>query len=533
MSPPAQSVIAFQSPPPQQQQMVIPEITPMRRGRPTRASNPVMPTQQAHSHSRPRPPASDPFAALDSQRPATAAPSSVSAYSSPDEASARFPSLDQFDLMHQSGSRFEFKASPLESPRKDLSTKVMERLADEAFVKPTGELRRPGTMERERLVAEAVKTGEMSNISLSKPALYEPQPTRPVMASKGTMTSPSPSPPRERDLHQKVPSAPPANSAENMLMPVQKRPGILPIHRTSTQPLTTSSQLSTATISSRPSLEVPRNNTSAEPIQVPAIARSKSANSKPRPQSVHIESNMDFLRDLDSATTAPTDILTTSGNNSPTHIPSNVDFLRSMESPQNIPPPHHGHSLSLSAKRASLPSISLGTTRNLLSSKFGDAFRRFEHPGPSLAPQPPITPPSPSDSLSSEWTTMTPESKRELEKRQLEAEERRVRQKAEEHKRNTTASTPTSSQQPGPRPRPSAEKIQRNVRSAILVENTRDAIPSPGLLSANKVPPPTPSKPAKLRTTASAVLRERAPGSATEEDWERGFEKRFPKLEDE
>src|SRR5690606_21269203 len=135
-------------------------------------------------------------------------------------------------------------------------------------------------------------TGELSNLSIPRPLLYEPKPTRPQMSSKGTMTSPPPSPPLAKDARVSpgLSSAPPAEDSD--ITYDARRPNLIGLHRTSTQPSMASTHLTaSATLSSRPSLEVPR------PLLIdshPGISRSKSANSKPRPSSVHIESNMDF-----------------------------------------------------------------------------------------------------------------------------------------------------------------------------------------------------------------------------------------------
>jgi len=72
---------------------------------------------------------SDPFAALDSKSP----PGPV------DEISSRFPSLDEFSLLHD-GGKFDFDkasaAKPKTSPTKPIAQRVTEKLADDAFASP-------------------------------------------------------------------------------------------------------------------------------------------------------------------------------------------------------------------------------------------------------------------------------------------------------------------------------------------------------------------------------------------------------------
>lgn len=91
MSPP---IVGAVFAPPTTQQQVIPDVVPMRRGRPT-ASAPVHVTKPSPSPMRGT--TSDPFAALDAKSP----PGPV------DEISSRFPSLDQFSLLHD-GGKFDF-----------------------------------------------------------------------------------------------------------------------------------------------------------------------------------------------------------------------------------------------------------------------------------------------------------------------------------------------------------------------------------------------------------------------------------------
>ncbi|RKF61792.1 putative serine threonine-protein kinase [Erysiphe neolycopersici] len=101
---------------PSVQQTKIPEIIPMRRGRPPGPSL----GQIQKSNSSPRAVTNDPWAALDS------IPQAII-----DEVSTRFPSLDQFSLLHDGGI-YDFDKTSSDTTQ-DISKRVTEILADDAF----------------------------------------------------------------------------------------------------------------------------------------------------------------------------------------------------------------------------------------------------------------------------------------------------------------------------------------------------------------------------------------------------------------
>lgn len=226
----------------------------MRRGRPSAApsSQAAAPKSQAAA---PKPSVSpvrvtkgDPFAALDAK----------AATLSADELSARFPTLDQFSILHDQGTRFSFEdaqaaagassvpASPEAQKSKDLNQRVAERLADDAFVSSPPTTAKATPQAAAAAATAAVAAGKVSpttGISKSvsepmhprnrlpgrlnasperhtKPAVPSPQKAsemsrasaiisstpelqaisaqreqKPKMVSTGTMTSPSPTPP--------------------------------------------------------------------------------------------------------------------------------------------------------------------------------------------------------------------------------------------------------------------------------------------------------------------------------------------------
>lgn len=356
------------------------------------------------------------------------------------------------------------------------------------------------------------------------------------------------------------------------------------------------------------------------------MVRSKSAmSSRPRPHSVYVESNLEYLRDLESPSTQgpPTGGLpdlaslkmTHTGNSmsshhsNDAHIESDVGYLRAMEAEE----PHKSEkrmsgSFAKHVKRASMPSISLPKGgKNKLQGKFGDAFKRFERGGghdgprsPSSEHEPGMSPIEGSQAAGDAgdgWEVNTqdisPEVRRELEMRQLAAEERRVEQAREEYKRQLANSQGAAARPSGARNR--ANSIQRRVHT-LLNENQSKAPPrtaagygrytdappqeipayqgdsyriqsssrpntsaNPGQMvttttttatsttvkiarkpvGSSAAAPPPPPKPTKLRTggsTAAPVTR--SPSKQGDlidlgqtDDWERDFAKRYPGVE--
>ena len=532
---PSPSVVAYQAPV-QVEQPPIPEIVPMRRGRPAKAQ-PASSTPHSTATSRTRvgahspqvrPTTSDPFAALDKMPAATA-----------EELSSRFPSVEQFSLLHDSGTKFQFgggaKPSPPD-PRTDFNEGLAERLAEDAFARPSPanpELspRPPGEFLIQQ--HESIPRGVTGPSTYARPILYEPQPKRPVMVSTGTMTSPSPSPspPRLENLPQgqSLTTAPSSSMHDRSDPPqayhphhhhhhhhqqqqqqqqqLQQRPALLDVG-----PSATHIPISRQPSSSRPSLEIARalsshdaDAGSSQPL------RSKSANSKPRPHSVYVESNLEFLRDLDSPSSQGTSTggfppigglrIQNSGQSITSirseHIDSNVDFLRAMEAEADAHKPEKrtpsGGFVSKHVKRASMPSISIPKpgVKNKLGGKFGDAFRRFERGTAGSAADPDRTPsPDPHQALipaisggqdtadeGDAWQVSSqdipPEVKRELEKRQLSLEEKRVTAAAAEYKRQLENRGAGEGETPVRRNR--ANSIQKRVHA--LLNETKEPPP--------------------------------------------------------
>ncbi len=454
----------------------------MRRGRPPTISQ-TQPQPAKPDPSPMRVANGDPFAALDVKQIKDG---------KADGLASRFPTLDQFSLLHDQGAVFSFDepAAQTEPPKKNISQKVVERLADDAFAtlpsKPpplVGSLRpaheitsalpyTPAPPEKETasqpLVSASApsKSAEMSRASAiisSMPELQAissqtsqayPTPSgRPKMVSTGTMTSTPPPertqpqpqvyrfPPSDQHRSSSLPERQEAGASNQLRPDSSSRPGAIPrVPSFQSQPTHARHPSS-----SRPSLEGARP--SPDLLDQP-ITKSASLSGRPRPVSTHLESNLDYLREKESAPRA----LISPGHPSPKYaeaaiepkeeaaIESNVDFLRSMEDLD--PKKDKGHPKQ--GKRSSLGSLS--GTKNILVGKFGDAFKRFE--GNAGGPPPPRTPSplkwlerqdltpiagseatderSDDGQVLEETDDMSPEMRREIERRRLSMEEKRV-----------------------------------------------------------------------------------------------------------
>ncbi|KAH6875707.1 kinase-like domain-containing protein [Alternaria rosae] len=513
-------VVGLQRVAPTVQVQQVPDITPMRRGRPTGPAQPP-PAAARPSPSPMRGTTSDPFAALDSQdvqvRRAAA-----------DELASRFPSLDEFSLLHDRGQKFEFGEAPTTSDPA-LTKRVTDALADEAFASPP--LSKVDSTPGVKPSTAVSSTGVSRTTSLRKPQPYEakdsprndsvniqsPIPQRVGMVSTGVQTSPRASPVPAQQKLPDVNSRPiwkvPLSSHHNRALSQQaseprprsplSSPSLRPEFALPARPSFESRSKSQLSIpqspaSSRPSLE------SQRPSNMDlgsAIDRSRSANSNARPASMHVESNLDYLRDREMTPgrnfDAPSLQRRVTANaiddseSEEKNVRSSVDFLRSIEQDE------HGHKHRRSSSRSSQQGKhgKRGSITNIVKGRFGDAFRRFES---TKTPdherdQPPMTPTdqlidskggltpiagseatgglSDDDrSQIDETQDLSPEVRRELEKRQLAEEERRVEAAAAEYKQRVA-----SQGQGKPKGGPSkASSIQNRVKN-LLDESSKPA----------------------------------------------------------
>ncbi|PKS06807.1 hypothetical protein jhhlp_006882 [Lomentospora prolificans] len=505
--------------PPVQQQQAIPEVVPMRRGRPPPAAAPAPqqqqqqqpPRQQQKPNASPQRVNGDPFAALDSKKVTGSA----------DELSSRFPTLDQFDLFHAKGMKFDFDSPP--SPAQgsdDLRDRVSEKLADEAFAIPRGsppkaaDVPKPAAstppvvqsqprppsvvVSSKKPSSTPLKPVEMSRaqaIITSNPELQAISAKTSNYVSTGTMTTP----PRDDSAQRTGPQIyrfPPSD---------QKGPvsGLMEVNSTQQSWNRPDDTSSTATRpvehmrqpsnSSRPSLEGGRPP--ADLLDISEAHRG-ALGERQRPSSTHLESNLDFLREREAAKSQnslhqrlPSLSKTSSAPSAPVvnnaNIESNVDFLRSMENDDK-----KKDRTSKQSKHRSIPSLS---GKHIIASKFGDAFKRFESNTPPQQP-PPARTPSPSGSsqrsaltpiagsggtdgrsydaglLNMQEENITPEMRREAERLRLEEEERRVEAAAAEYRQRVT-----NKEAPTPLPKSiggysRAVSIQNRVQSLLQEE---------------------------------------------------------------
>lgn len=396
-------------------------------------------------------------------------------------------------------------------------------LADEAFVKPS-----PTQAAASRSRSDAPpRTASLAKVTTESvqarpsPAqrIEQPQPQRATMVSTGTMTS-RPSSPKEQ-----LPRQPPKPSLEVWKVPNRdesprlsslarfdaisaKRPQLRDFSR-SPQP-----DVPQSPASSRPSLEGTR------PISIDLtgdLHRSHSTHGAPE-HPRHRHGSGLFRRGSSHKEAKRRSGLFSSephGSSSPTviedtNIASDMDYLRVVEAENDAAAKsHHRRSSSTlkQLKHASLPAVG-GSVKQKFAGKFGDTFKRFENnrqtPPRSenlidvssstttpLASQaisdeeiedddPTVRPPSRPSGLNAdvlddridETEDAPPEMRRELERRQLEAEERRVEEAAAAYRARVATGEATSG---GPdKPSSRANAIQNRVRN-LLDESGRES----------------------------------------------------------
>ena len=447
----------------------IPDIKPMRRGRPTKAGGDARGPKPSPSPLRSA--AGDPFTALDSKN----APVSDLVL---DDASTRFPALDDFSLLHEKGSRFSFdpKKDEPKVAKHDINQRVTNALADDAFAqlkastvspadvgKPDTHPSAPGTNSR------PVSSHTPQSSSVSQPMPLENRVGhKSTMVSTGTMTSPSPSPPLKT---QSVSSRPifrfPASSSRDrsssqprkhitetsdldaMRPDNTSRPGLLD-HRSKSQILTADSSKS-----SRTSFETSHRSSYLSGLD-DSVHRSKSANSKSRPSSLQ-SSKPNILRRLsrekpsnDTTSQEAAWLIAVPADEADdgeeaVKIDSNVEYLKKVEEEDTSKRKEKRISGgSKHNKRSSMPSVSLSGTKQMLAGRFGEAFRKFEtNNGPETRERSHSPNRGPSDltpiagseatdgrsddgNVVEETEDVPPEVRRELERRRLSQEERRV-----------------------------------------------------------------------------------------------------------
>lgn len=478
----------------------------MRRGRPT-ASPASGQVAQKPDVSPMRKTEGDPFAALDSSKAAS---------KGFDELSSRFPTLDQFSLLHDHGSKFDFDvSSPISpvNPSSDLNQRVTAKLAEEAFATPQAESPRPKPVSRTHSVTPVGHHAGVASPPLEPPLSKTlSAPSRPDMSraqsiisnnpelqaissqsnsryvSTGTMTSTPPPEkftqdverPVQHDIHDYARSS----SATRQPEPSAGQWAVEEPRPTYVQRIPSFQQASheRQPSSSRPSLEGGRPRADfLEPS-----ARASPAPSRPRPASTNLEgTTLDFLREREAASRS---------SSRPPQVPSpyqepedeprassDMDFLRSLEDSER----------TKSSKRSSLTSLS--GNKNILAGKFGDAFKLFEGSSPNSGRNPspqreaayrdltPIAGSEATDGRSDDGHVlededrMTPEMRREMERLKLQEEEQRVEAAQAEYRKRVAA---------GQRGPPVPPKSIGGVSRAVSIQNRVQS-----LLNEDQKPP--------------------------------------------
>ena len=578
----------------------LPDVEPMRRGRPTKPIS-------HHASAKPSPSPlrmidhPDAFANLDGGA---------------DELSSKFPKLEEFSLLNDKSSKFAFEPKKDED---DLSQRLAQALADEAFARPASPSK-PATLSTSKVEVSKQSTvlhkKRSAEDGIHASTKIDSAPVaRSKMVTTGVGSSPPPPTapkiqisnkpvwkvPEKSDTVQRPSSMMQASSRTKPIVAKDKGnsrlANLLQEDAARSQPVREEEPRSPG--SSRPSLE------GARPLLRDLdshVQRSKSLSSRNRPSSVNIGARPTHVNDREikrpgemkvSELVADLPPLEHAVSETPITIQSDLDFLRAREEEERE---KHKHLKRLSGgsrhqKRASLPSVALSGTKNILTGRFGEAFRKFEGHGnshgynthdryehdvpfsPAESDRRALTPiaGSVATDLSDdrrgmdETEELSPELRRQIEKQELEAEERRVERAAAEYRQRTAG------RGAGPPPvSAKAASIQNRVQS-LLNQNERptsksatgygrftsEGVPQPQPTLTS--PPPTshdlrtisapastlnlesqtrvqqrplaPPKPHILRTGTNEVA---APSLKQEilppDDWEDDFSKKFPDL---
>ncbi|KHO00659.1 serine/threonine protein kinase [Metarhizium album ARSEF 1941] len=439
--------------PPDREEQNIPDIVPMRRGRPT-----VSPGPPIQDSSR-KVTAGDPFAALD----ATSGKKAPEA----DELSARFPTLDQFSLLHDKGAKFNFDSSAIsaQSQQAPPDQQTAEDLADDAFASLQ---QSPGKLASSSRPPSVTPTTQRQSKQFPMPPVDRPPsntPSGPVdteqsKPSRASSTINSIPPAQTNTKYVSTGTMTSEYSSRAPTPQFEKSSEYSPPERTSSRAnpdaLSFNSRphhLRQPSLSSRPSLEdhrIQAQSTDSRPrLSIPV--------SRPRPASTSFESStLDFLRERELV-----------AKNSKMAVHSSVQGLQpSAVAPQTVRVEGRKQSEeSLLIDVANSPvktrdeqtqfdrrsSVSTAPAPRKLAGKFNDAFNRFEGASPQesagvnqsdpfevpqtsairndaiVTPrQEPGTDPSANALIDIDDDCMTPEMRRELERQKLEEEEKRV-----------------------------------------------------------------------------------------------------------
>lgn len=424
------------------------EITPMRRGRP------VSPSKQLDAGTATAKRERDPFAALDS-------PSFDTRSRAVDELSSRFPPSNQFAILQSQRKSFDFEGTSAEGTpvkKTNLSDKLTNALADQAFATSTPRRRRTPSPPHDATprTATAVSLRKAASPprieTIPRPSNDKPLPMRPSANFNGTTAKPDslvipskPPPISDRPIWR-VPT-PNEERADSREPPA--RPRLADRARPSSQYLDRSTFETSRPSLDRlrpPALDVPRSLHRSRSADEPTLSPTKTERMKAETETYAAR---------DKATGHRHEPLEYETAVDDTNL-SSVDYLRSLETEGALPARgSHRRSSSMfrHLKHASMP-ISSGS-KNMFGGKFGNAFRRFEAGGTGgrrtsskedeavgQSKDRPVGSNdiprsfSPSNNVLTlvETEELPPEMRRELERRRLSLEERRVADVAAAHR---------------------------------------------------------------------------------------------------
>ncbi|PSK34021.1 Serine/threonine-protein kinase plo1 [Elsinoe australis] len=426
---------------------VLPDITPMRRGRPT------APTQQPAAKPSPSPVKGDPFAALDSNN------QNVRAVAV-DELSKKFPSLDEFSITMDKGPSFDFNKSASRTPaaKTEPATNVPADSGRETV--------RPSQVKaNERPSTSATARGSARTAAASTNDHQQPVQRTPVRSnyvSTGTMTSSTP-PPQSKPVMPAFSARPIWRVPSHGRSESQPRPstGASDHHKSA------ASAARSLQPSPRPEMQASRSplpsqrpptepKLSSENDSEVNLSRAQSTKERSRPASAaYVGSNLDYLRDhesnaiksppaLGSRRSSRQQLPTVASPEESKPIKNDTAYLRSLEEDEDRWQRQNLNSMSIRDKTASVPPAMMmeGATRystkDSITNEVSEALPARSSSPQRQYPQRPLSPIAPSEATSSpkpnlidiegsvDVDDMSPEMRREMERQLQSQEERRV-----------------------------------------------------------------------------------------------------------
>ncbi|OAA71334.1 Protein kinase-like domain protein [Cordyceps fumosorosea ARSEF 2679] len=497
--------VSVSAPVPSQEK--LPDITPMRRGRPT--PSPAPSQQTAASGASKLVTNGDPFAALDGKSSAVTNPSA------PDDISDRFPSLDQFSLLHHKGSKFDFDPKSPTTAKPTVAPKVnmADKLADSAFAASRQAATAPIELERPHSVTPVVSKPSSqpplpTRSTSVKPAASQPVNTRPVSiqplpvsttasryVSTGTMTSDSPS---ER----------------------QQTAAAAPVQQTLQKPLMRSASVAVRPTPPTSSVQATRPQARPRTPETPKFENVRGYSdfkaSRPRPVSTNFDSRQQSIPDRSKPSVA------NSQHSSLDRSDQSQNQGRALDEPKQ------------SSNRSETNDFNTRPNDKPRDGAFGSAFSKFERDSNTAGDtKQPVQTWTPSrdpiildkkvdESNDDNDEELTPEMRRERERLQLEEEEQRVAAAQSEYRQRLAGAAQGKKPAPGPKP----SSIQDRVQAYMAEEQTQTSVPrtaegygkyADAATAASKTKPPIKRKPV-LDGVARASTMPQAAAAAPKSD---------------